>query len=129
MNIIKDQSLKQQIKTVTCIVALLDIIFYVGLIFFGKYNLYVLLGIILGSGYGILNFIFICVNMEQLLKVQKNKVKNKAIVGYIIRYLFTGIVIVVATKFTCVDVFSFLVTLFFPKLAIFIQAIIVRDFK
>lgn len=129
MNIIKHQSVKQQIKTITCIVAILDIIFYIGLIFYGKYNLRVLFGILVGSGYGILNFVFICINMERLLTVPETKVKSKAVLDYIVRYLFTSIVITIAIKIVYIDVFSFLVTLFFPKLAIFIQAIIINGKK
>lgn len=122
MNIIKNQYIKKQIKLLSFIVIVLDIIFYMMLCCLGKYSWSIIWGIILGSGYSILNFIFISVSMERLILVSSEKVKIKAVLGYIIRYLLMGILVFIVMKLNyIISVFSFLVTLFFVKLAIFIQ--------
>ena len=122
MNIIKDESVKKQIRTNFIIVLILDLIFYFLLCFFYKHNLSVILGIIIGSGYSVLNFIFIAISMEKLVFVSPEKVKYKAVLHYIIRYILMGIVIVFVMKSdNIINLFSFLVSIFFSKISIYIQ--------
>lgn len=127
MNVIKDQLIKKQIRNNAIIVCILDIIFFVILCFLKKYNLLVLFGLILGSSYSVLNFIFIAISTEKLVfssvdLENKNKIKSKAVFYYYIRYLLMAIVIIIAIKINKIDNLAFLVSLFFSKIAIFVQA-------
>ena len=132
MNIIKNRLLKIQIKNNAIVVFVLDIIFFVVLCFFKKYDLSVILSLILGSSYSILNFIFIAIGTEKLVLISdqqdKNKIKNKAIFYYYIRYCLKAIVIIIAIKINKINNFVFLVSLFFSKIAIFFQGFL-EDYK
>ena len=122
MEFLKDKSIKKEVKIITVIILILDIILYIGMFLYGKYGISVILGIILGSIYAIFNFIMIAINMELLINSSKNKAKTMAILGYLIRYILAGVVIYMVGYVKWIDTFSFIITLFFPKIAIFCQA-------
>lgn len=123
MNLIKNQSVKKQIKLNFVVSALLSVIFYSIMCCFKKYSYNIILGIILGSGCGFLNFVLLAVSMEKLILLPESRVKTMAMAHYIIRYLFVALFIFLAIKLDgIIDVFSFIVSLFFAKLALFIQA-------
>ena len=118
INIIKNESVRQQIKINFFIVMILDIIFYIAISFFGKWGLATFWGIFLGSGYGVLNLIFISVGMERLIFVEKEKLKTTAFLYYMIRYLLMAFFVLLVIKLSRVvkiDVVFFLITLFFSK--------------
>lgn len=123
MSLIKNQSVKKQIKLNFVVSALLSVIFYSIMCCFKKYSYNIILGIILGSGCGFLNFVLLAVSMEKLILLPESRVKTMAMAHYIIRYLFVALFIFLAIKLDgIIDVFSFIVSLFFAKLALFIQA-------
>lgn len=123
MNLIKNQSVKKQIKLNFIVSALLSVIFYFIMCCFKKYSYNIILGIILGNGCGFLNFVLLAVSMEKLILLPESRVKTMAMAHYIIRYLFVALFIFLAIKLDgIIDVFSFIVSLFFAKLALFIQA-------
>ncbi len=128
--IIKNQSVKQQIKINFFIVIILDIIFYVVMSFFGRYKLSSVFGILLGSGYGVFNFFLIGVGMERLILVSQNKLKSTAFFHYIMRYILMAVFIIVVIKISFIlniDILLFFVSLFFSKLAIFFQVFFEKE--
>ncbi len=123
MNLIKNQSVKKQIKLNFIVSALLAIIFYFIMCFFKKYSYSIILGIILGSGCGFFNFVLLAISMEKLIFLPESRVKTMAMAHYIIRYFFMALFIFLAIKLDeIIDIFSFIVSLFFAKLALFMQA-------
>ncbi|MBP0979473.1 MAG: ATP synthase subunit I [Oscillospiraceae bacterium] len=124
INIIRDKLIKKQIKNNAVVVLVLDIIFYIILCFFKKNNMSFVLGLILGSSYSVLNFIFIAISTERLVLIssQTNKIKTRAVFYYYIRYFLMAIVIIIAMKINKINNLAFLVSLFFSKIAIFFQA-------
>lgn len=123
MNLIKNQSVKKQIKLNFIVSALLAIIFYFIMCCFKKYSYNIVLGIILGSSCGFFNFVLLAISMEKLIFLPKSRVKTMAMAHYIIRYFFMALFVFLAIKLDeIIDIFSFIVSLFFAKLALFMQA-------
>lgn len=123
MNLIENQSVKKQIKLNFIVSALLAIIFYFIMCCFKKYNYNIILGIILGSGCGFFNFVLLAISMEKLIFLPESRVKTMAMAHYIIRYFFMALFVFLAIELDdIIDIFSFIVSLFFAKLALFMQA-------
>lgn len=124
MSRINNESVKKQIKINIFFVFILDIIFYIIICLLKKCYLSVILGISFGSLCSVTNFILIAISMEKLVFIPVYKVKKVAIFHYAFRYVILGLSIFFASflnKFNLIDMVSFFISLFFSKLAIFIQ--------
>ena len=118
---VKNESVKRQIKLNFFVVLVLDIIFYIGLCLVGNYSWSNLFGVVLGSGYGVFNFVLIAISAEKLVLMSESKVKMAAMGSYLFRYLLMFLVASLIIWTRIVNVYAFLITLFFSKIAIPIQ--------
>ena len=118
---VKNESVKRQIKLNFFVVLVLDIIFYIGLCLVGNYSWSNLFGVVLGSGYGVFNFVLIAISAEKLVLMSESKVKMAAMGSYLFRYLLMFLVASLIIWTRIVNVYAFLISLFFSKIAIPVQ--------
>ena len=85
-----------------------------------------MLGIFIGSGYSVMNFVLIAISVERLISLNLKQVRFRAVAHYLLRYLLLGMVVVIVLQIVdSVDLISFIVSLFFSKVAIFVQILLI----
>ena len=78
-------------------------------------------GVVLGSFYSVFNFVLISISAERLVLLPEKRVKSAAMGAYIFRYILMFFVSSLVILTGIVNIYVFLITLFFSKIAIPIQ--------
>ncbi len=120
-----DITLQETIKVFKGIV-LLDIIFIAIMLVFGKFDIPMLQGILIGSVYALLNFRLIAASINRVVKMSPGRAQVFAGISYVGRLALTAAVIVAAIKVDYINAFGVVVPMFFPKIVIVGSSIINR---
>ena len=117
-----DATLRETIKIFKGIVVL-DIIFIAIIYILGKFDIPMLLGILIGSVYALLNFRLIAVSLNRAVQMSPGRAQVFAGVSYVGRLALTAAIILAAIKVDYINAFGVIVPMFFPKIIIVSSAI------
>ncbi len=123
IEMMNEVSLENRIVIITAIIA--GLLMLLGGLITGSMPF--VLGILLGSGYGIINFKLIQLILEKAIKMPPNKAQSYVQIRYLLRYLLTGVVIYLAIIAPFFDVVGLIIGLFAIKLSIVICKVLLKD--
>ena len=113
-----DKTVIKETKYILFWVIALSILTQSVFLIIGKWNYTVLLGNILSASAAVLNFFLMGITVQKALGKEEKAAKNTMKVSQIYRFLFLVIVVVIGTVLPCFDMWSVIIPIFFPRIAI-----------
>lgn len=123
IEMMNEVSLENRIVIITAIIA--GLLMLLGGLITGSMPF--VLGILLGSGYGIINFKLIQLILKKAIKMPPNKAQSYVQTRYLMRYLLTGVVIYLAIIAPFFDAVGLIIGLFVIKLSILLCEVLLKD--
>lgn len=94
--------------------ALLEAIFLI----IGKWDYTVILGNLLSGSAAVLNFLFMGITVQKAVDMEQKKAAHTIKISQSLRTLFLFVVAAIGVALSCFNIFSALIPLFFPRIAI-----------
>ncbi|MCQ2471778.1 MAG: ATP synthase subunit I [Clostridia bacterium] len=95
----------------------LELVFYI----FHEWDYTVLLGNLLGAVAAILNFFLMGITIQKAVLLDEDAAKTKVKLSQMLRMLMLVIFAVITCVFDCFNLIPFVITLLFPRVAIFFR--------
>ena len=119
-----DPAIKKETLNVSLVVLILSCLMEAVFLIIGKWDYTVLLGNLLGSGIGILNFFLMGIGLQKALNKDEKEAKATISFSHTMRYFLVAVVVVLGVVLKCFNTLATVVALFFPIWGIYIRAFI-----
>lgn len=116
-----DKTVKKETIYISCFVVIFSMLMESAFLIFHKWDYTVLLGNLLGMVAAILNFFLMGVTVQKAVLLEEDAAKNKVKLSQMLRMLMLVIFAVIACVFDYFNLIPFVITLLFPRLAIFFR--------
>lgn len=97
--------------------------------FAGRLNPAMVLGVLLGTLWGCLEFLWMGRSLEATLKGSAEKAAPAVASNYLTRLAVTGVLIYLSFVVPFIDPAGFIIALFFPRISIYLNALIRKEDK
>lgn len=114
------ESVMREVKRITVCVALLTAVMLAFFAVFGRFDLPVLYGGILGCAVSILNFFIMSFSVEKSLEKSKTKAGSLMALSYFLRLTFIGLAVFWAIKAPYFNYIAAIIPLVFIRLSVYI---------
>ncbi len=122
-----DATVKSETKYIAYIVILLSVIMQAAFLIIGAWDYKVLLGNILSGIAVILNFLFMGITVQKAVTKEKSAAQTAMRVSMLYRMLFLIVVVIIGVVSPAFNMWAVLITLFFPRIAVFIRPFVKRE--
>lgn len=95
----------------------------------GKWDIYVLLGNILGGGTGVLNFLLLGITVQKAVNKDEKEAKNFMKASQGLRTFMLFVIAALGAALSVFNIWSTLISLLFPRLAIAISPLVRKGVK
>lgn len=95
----------------------------------GKWDIYVLLGNILGGGTGVLNFLLLGITVQKAVNKDEKEAKNFMKASQGLRTFMLFVIAALGAALSVFNIWSTLISLLFPRLAIAISPLVRKGGK
>ncbi len=95
----------------------------------GKWDIYVLLGNILGGGTGVLNFLLLGITVQKAVNKDEKEAKNFMKASQSLRTFMLFVIAALGAALSIFNIWSTLISLLFPRLAIAISPLVRKGVK
>ena len=95
----------------------------------GKWDIYVLLGNILGGGTGVLNFLLLGITVQKAVNKDEKEAKNFMKASQGLRTFMLFVIAALGAALSIFNIWSTLISLLFPRLAIAISPLVRKGGK
>lgn len=95
----------------------------------GKWDIYVLLGNILGGGTGVLNFLLLGITVQKAVNKDEKEAKNFMKASQGLRTFMLFVIAALGAALSVFNIWSTLISLLFPRLAIAISPLVRKGSK
>ena len=106
--------------------AVLDGVTLLVAICLGRFTLPILLGLLVGSCYAVLNFFLIGLAVERALQRSPRSARLFMVGQYFLRMFLTAVVIILGLKASCLHAVTVILPLFYPKLVVVASAVLAQ---
>ncbi len=113
-----DEIVKKETIYIATIVGLLSVLLQAVFLIFSKWDYTVLLGTILSSAAGILNFLLLGITVQKAVEKDEKAAKKTMEVSRLYRMLFMVVVVLIGVNVPCFSIWAVVISLFFPRIAI-----------
>ncbi len=113
-------------KSVIIKVIIIDLILVAIFAIFTKEPLYSIYGLAFGSIFSMLNFRLLALTIEKAVKMEPSKAQAYAAGTYFVRYILTGVILVVAFKADYLNPLTVILGILLIKIVILIDNIFVK---
>ena len=117
--------IEKAVRTETAYIALFTLVLSVLMesvfLIIHKWNYTVLLGNLLGYAASVLNFFLMGLTVQKAVLLDEDNAKKRIQLSQYLRLLMLGIFAVIAGVFKCFSLTAFVITLLFPRIAIFFR--------
>lgn len=116
-----DKTVKKETIYIACFVVIFSMLMESVFLILHQWDYTVLLGNLLGMVAAILNFFLMGVTVQKAVLLEEDAAKNKVKLSQMLRMLMLVVFAVIACVFDCFNLIPFVITLLFPRLAIFFR--------
>lgn len=95
----------------------------------GKWDIYVLLGNILGGGTGVLNFLLLGITVQKAVNKDEKEAKNFMKASQGLRTFMLFVIAALGAALSVFNIWSTLISLLFPRIAIAISPLVRKGVK
>ncbi len=95
----------------------------------GKWDIYVLLGNILGGGAGVLNFLLLGVTVQKAVEKDEKEARNFMRASQSMRTFMLFVIAALGAALSVFNIWSTLISLLFPRIAIAISPLVRKGVK
>lgn len=90
----------------------------------GKFDVKVLCGTLLGAGYAFMNFVLLAISVQKAAFSLPKTAQGKMGLSYSLRYVLTGIIVIMAIKLPVFNYVAAVIPLLFPRITITVTGLI-----
>lgn len=116
-----DETVLKETKYIAAWVLILSMLMQSVFLIIGKWDVFVLLGNLLGGTVAVLNFLFMGITVQHALEKDEKDAKSLAKLSQIYRNFFLLIVLVIGILLPCFNTWSTVIPIFFPRFSIFFR--------
>ncbi len=116
-----DKTVKKETIYISCFVLILSMLLESVFLILHKWDYTVLLGNLLGAVAAILNFFLMGITVQKAVLLDEDAAKTKVKLSQMLRMLMLVIFAVITCVFDCFNLIPFVITLLFPRVAIFFR--------
>ncbi len=116
-----DKTVKKETVYIACFVLIFSMLMESVYLIIHQWNYTVLLGNLLGAAAGILNFLLMGITVQKAVQLDEDSAKTRIKLSQMLRLLMLGAFALIAGIVKCFDLVPFIITLLFPRIAIFFR--------
>lgn len=124
-----DKTVKKETIYIAVWAVLLSLLMQSVFLIIGKWNYTVLLGNILGAATAVLNFLAMGMTMQIAVKKDEKSAKDTVKLSHTVRSTAIVIIAVIGVTVPVFNIITVLVSLFFPRIAIFVRPLVDKNYK
>lgn len=124
-----DEIVKKETIYIAVIVGLLSVLLQAVFLIFSKWDYTVLLGTILSSAAGVLNFLLLGITVQKAVLKDEKAAKKTMEVSRLYRMLFMVVVVLIGVNVPCFSIWAVVISLFFPRIAIALKPVLDKNKK
>lgn len=113
-----DKTIVKETKYISLWIFLLSVLMQAVFLVLGKWDYTVLFGSVLSGSASVLNFFLMGITVQKALEKDEKDAKNSMRVSQIYRFLFLVVVVIVGVVLPYFNIWTVLITMFFPRIAI-----------
>ena len=113
-----DKVVIKETKYILFWVIILSVLTQAVFLILGKWDITVLLGNILSGGAAVLNFFFMGITVQKAVQKEEKEAKNTMRFSQMYRFLFLIVVVILGAVLPCFSLWTVIIPLFFPRIAI-----------
>ena len=113
-----DKTIVKETKYISLWIILLSVLMQAVFLVLGKWDYTVLFGSVLSGSASVLNFFLMGITVQKALEKDEKDAKNSMRVSQIYRFLFLVVVVIVGVILPYFNIWTVLITMFFPRIAI-----------
>ena len=124
-----DEVVKKETIYIAAIVGLLSVLLQAVFLILSKWDYTVLLGTILSSAAGILNFLLLGITVQKAVLKDEKAAKKTMEVSRLYRMLFMVVVVLIGVNVPVFSIWAVVISLFFPRIAIALKPVLDKNKK
>jgi len=124
-----DSTIKKETANITIVAVILSALLQAVYLIIGKWDLSVLLGNLLGSCVGVLNFFLMGIGLQKSLDKDEKGARATVSFSHTMRFLLMAGVILLSVFLDCFKLLPTVLGLFFPSIGVYIRTFVVSKKK
>ena len=116
-----DETVRKETVYIALVTLILSMLMQSVFLIFHRWDYTVLLGNLLGFAAGVLNFFLMGLTVQKAVLLDEEAAKNKVQISQMLRMVMLIAFAVIAGVFKCFNLIAFVITLLFPRIAIFFR--------
>ena len=121
-----DPTIKKETLFISVVTLILSALLESVYLITGKWDITVILGNLLGSGVGILNFFFMCIGLSNALGKDAKAARTTVTFSHTMRFILMAVVVGLSVFIEWFALLPTLISLFFPTVGVYIRAMKVK---
>ena len=116
-----DETVRKETVYIALVTLILSMLMQSVFLIIHRWDYTVLLGNLLGFAAGVLNFFLMGLTVQKAVLLDEDAAKNKVQISQMLRMVMLVAFAVIAGVFKCFNLAAFVITLLFPRIAVFFR--------